>query len=79
MSSTTDWMADAACKGMDPDLFHLKVVETETRKVCDECPVKAECLEYVLDLPGGQAQGWWAGTAEHDRRALRKQRRRAAA
>lgn len=47
---TTDWMRRGACIGEDPELFHSQSAVTMTlaKKVCQQCPVVARCLDYAL-------------------------------
>lgn len=74
----TDWQDDAACKGMDADLFFPEVGEnaTDTAKaVCRTCPVCAECLEYALTER--ITHGVWGGLSEKQRRKIRGERVRA--
>jgi WhiB family redox-sensing transcriptional regulator len=69
-----NWRASASCAGLDVDIFFpLKGAQVHpmVRKMCRECPVKAECLNFVLTYPDA-LQGYWAGTNERRRRALRK-------
>ncbi len=75
----------AACRGLDPDMFMPGVGEPgkEARALCNgipkthknpgrpPCPVKQECLEYALQLPG-PVVGIWGGTTERDRRLLKR-------
>ena len=77
-------LAVAACKGEDPELFFgpdaefvsaRQVREEKARAICARCPVRPDCLAYALDT--GQAYGIWGGASEDDRRAMRRQRRRA--
>jgi WhiB family redox-sensing transcriptional regulator len=72
------WLARAACRGMDPELFFPDRGEsTEPAKaVCAACPVRAECLDYALT--NGERFGVWGGASERERRALRRDRARAA-
>jgi WhiB family redox-sensing transcriptional regulator len=79
-----DWVEQAACAGVDPDLFfpdrgaslagdvdeHVDVADA--RRVCAGCPVRVECLEYALEA--GEKFGVWGGTSEKERRAMRRQR-----
>lgn len=68
------WYRDAACLGMSLDVFFPKkaVVPTTARRVCDRCPVKAECLQDALNARiGGEVQGVWGGTTTMERRKLR--------
>lgn len=80
-----EFMKRGACRGMDVNLFMPKVGQTakEARAICigtpptrtepgtPACPVKKECLEYALSIPGPLV-GIWAGTSERERRRLRK-------
>lgn len=80
-----EWMADAACRGLDPDLFvpverqgpggdnrHGKALA-----VCAECPVRSDCLEYAIT--NRETFGVWGGTTPKQREAERRRRREAAA
>lgn len=78
-----DWMDDANCRGLNPDMFlpveHLQKpagarILAEAREVCRRCDVQAECLAYALN---GRETGIWAGTTgDQRRRILRAQNRR---
>ncbi len=69
------WMADALCRGMDPDLFFPERGDLnatrEAKKVCATCPHQAPCLEYAL--VHHEEHGVWGGTSPRDRRRLRKE------
>lgn len=69
-----DWVEQAACAGVDPDLFFPDrgASRAAARRVCAGCPVRAECLEYALEA--GEKFGVWGGTSEKERRAMRRQR-----
>lgn len=76
------WQDIAECKGMDPTLFfgpeHAETVkekrdrEDAAKAVCNQCPVRSECLEYALDAR--EAYGIWGGMTELERRALLRRR-----
>lgn len=72
------WKVRAACRGMDPNLFHPERGDTLTLRaalnVCATCPVKAECLNY--GLKSGFRIGIWGGTSERQRRSLPRRDRR---
>jgi hypothetical protein len=79
-----EWLARAACAGVDPELFFPPAEtgpararqEAAAKAVCARCPVTAECREWALvALPFGVA----GGLSEDERRALRATRRGAAA
>lgn len=70
------WMLHAACRGLDPNLFHPRRGERgadQARAVCARCPVQPDCLNHALD--NGETLGTWGGIPEHKRRPLRRQRR----
>jgi WhiB family transcriptional regulator, redox-sensing transcriptional regulator len=45
-----DWRDQAACSGMDVDLFYPERGATapEAKRICRWCPVRIECLNYAL-------------------------------
>jgi WhiB family redox-sensing transcriptional regulator len=70
------WMIDGLCRQVDGDLFypdgmggsvHFQTVKA--RKVCGNCPVRSECLDYALAT--GERFGVWGGLSEDERRALK--------
>lgn len=69
------WQADAACRGVDPDLFFPERGEStrEAKEICGICPVRRACLEHAL--AHGERHGIWGGTSERERRRLRHDRR----
>jgi WhiB family transcriptional regulator, redox-sensing transcriptional regulator len=80
MSRRREWRSRANCLGTDPELFfpaaeHGPVYEVQVaaaKAVCEQCPVRAECLaEALVRLPYGIAGGL---TAE-ERRIGRPRRR----
>ncbi|MCA1692194.1 MAG: WhiB family transcriptional regulator [Actinobacteria bacterium] len=69
------WRDDAACRGLDPDVF-FPASDDEAgvaKAVCETCPVREECLEYALETR--QEDGIWGGLTETERRRLRRRRR----
>ena len=68
------WEDDAACRGMNPELFYPGQGESvaEARAVCEECPVRRECLSTALARP--EMFGVWGGLAERGRRQVRNSR-----
>lgn len=69
-----DWMVHANCRGVDPDLFFPVIGEElrPARRVCSECAVREECLEYALTV--GERFGVWGGLSERERRKERRRR-----
>ena len=72
------WMKEALCAQVDPALwFPEKGGSNKTaRAICQQCPVRAECLEYSLSLEDNP-WGIWGGTSMRDRYELRRARRHA--
>jgi WhiB family redox-sensing transcriptional regulator len=81
--SSVDWMAWAACRGAALELFISAgdgddeewEAPAQVKAVCEPCPVRAQCLDWALLF--GDA-GYWAGTSRHQRRQLKRARRRLA-
>jgi hypothetical protein len=64
----------ANCTSLDPELFfpvgEMKHDVARTlKKICMNCPIMDDCLEYALHV---KVSGYWAGTNEIDRDKLRK-------
>ena len=74
---TEDWRAKASCRSIDPDLFFpvgttgmaLSQID-QAKAVCRDCVAREACLEFALAT--NQESGIWGGTAEDERRKLRK-------
>lgn len=66
------WMDGAACTEVAPDLFFAdatNLVDTKlAKKVCVECPVKDQCLQYALE--NRMEYGVWGGLTVLERRSL---------
>jgi len=68
-----EWHA-AACKGVLVDLFYLEtlsesLVHTPTlRRICQECPIYGDCLEYAVEH---EHHGFWGGLTATERKRLR--------
>jgi WhiB family redox-sensing transcriptional regulator len=75
---STDWMSQGKCREYPPEVFFPRdgVGVITTRKICDDCPVEMECLEYALE--NHVDHGIWGGKSERERRRLRSSRRRLA-
>lgn len=79
--SRPDWQKDAACRGMmnDPDnptFFIARGDQAQmlkkVRKICEECPVTSDCLEFAIRLD--IEQGVWGGKSTRERKIIRKER-----
>lgn len=67
------------CTNTDPELWFPDDNDTESstrtryriaRQLCNQCPVKAKCLEYALAQP--EYDGMWGGLAPAERKLLRR-------
>ena len=74
----SSWRRRAACRGLDPVVFHPSdgVGVAAARRVCAQCPVVAEGLEYALVY--GIDDGVWGDASQRTRRRLRSARNRQA-
>lgn len=73
------WTREAACAGVDPDLFFPErgASTREAKSVCRGCEVRIDCLEYAL--AHGEKFGIWGGMSERERRRVRRGRNQSAA
>lgn len=78
MSQLT-WQEQAACAGVDPELFYLEdnvrgrqkeQKEAAAKAVCATCPVIAECLAYAMSDRHTMAFGVFGGTTPEERTRL---------
>lgn len=65
------WRNDAACAGLDTDVFFIDDMKPYTLALCDACPVKGACLDDALSYPHGMDYGVWGGTSRNERERLR--------
>ncbi len=69
--SRSEWMPQAACRGMNPEVF-FPATDQRVRAavaVCRLCPVQAPCLAYALADP--ELVGIWAETTSEEREVMR--------
>lgn len=73
--SLTAWMSTGNCRNYPPALFFPSdgVGVDRARKICVDCPVIEQCLEYALDER--IEHGVWGGCSERERRRILKRRR----
>jgi len=80
MTATLIWRTQAACTGIDSDIFYPasedEIDAMEAKAICVVCPVQAACLEYAL--ASREREGIWGGTTERERRRIHRQRRKTA-
>ncbi len=77
-TTTVSWRDQAACRGLDPDVFYPVSDEDAdvAKAICNECPVREACLEYAL--ANRERDGVWGGATERERRRMVRQRRKSA-
>lgn len=84
-----EWQDRAACKGMDPKRWlgdkeaYVRWADfTDAVKVCNGCPVQAECLEWQLDFEADLAPyerwGIFGGMTPEQRAVIARKRETAA-
>lgn len=69
-----EWKRAGACFGLDPEMFHPGRGQTiePAKRICEQCPVQGECLEYALSH--FIKVGVWGGASERERRMIRRER-----
>jgi WhiB family transcriptional regulator, redox-sensing transcriptional regulator len=67
------WQDRALCAQTDPEAFYPEKGGStrEAKKVCRNCEVRAECLEYALATE--QDCGVWGGLSPQERRRLKRE------
>lgn len=70
--SELSWQELALCAQTDPEAFFPEKGGStrEAKKICVNCPVRQECLEYAL--AHDERFGIWGGLSERERRKLKK-------
>lgn len=71
------WQLRAACRGPRSTVFfppttgerrdEREARESKAKRICAECAVRAECLDYALAIR--EPHGVWGGLNEHERAA----------
>lgn len=66
------WMVRARCLDADPDAFFPEKGGStrEAKRICAQCPVREECLEFSLE--NRERFGIWGGMSQRERRRLRR-------
>jgi len=74
-----DWRDDAACRGMDANLFFPPEkgadsvrLTREAKAVCAGCPVRTQCLQFALSSP--ERHGVFGGLDDRERRNMKPAR-----
>jgi len=69
------WAGEAACKGMDPDIFFPERGDHDgvrvAKAVCLTCPVKTDCRDAHIN----EREGIWGGMSSRERRVYRGKHR----
>ncbi len=70
-----EWMSRGNCRNHPPAVFFPSdgVGVEIARRICETCPVGAECLEYALEHRIDH--GVWGGASERKRRRILRDRR----
>jgi WhiB family redox-sensing transcriptional regulator len=76
MIPNLDWLANAACAGMDPRAFfatghHARAQVNAAKRICASCPVRPACETWAIET--GERFGVWGGMSQQQ---LRQRRRR---
>jgi len=70
-------MDQASCVEEDPEMFFPELDSlwrvAASKRVCNACPVMAECLEYAIE--NGFKDGIWGGLSPTERHRLTMTRR----
>lgn len=83
--SSWDWQLQAACRGMDSELFfrpdqergvERAAREARAKRVCRSCPVLEQCRQHALSTQ--EPFGVWGGLSETERATLLRSYRSAA-
>lgn len=74
----TDWQALGLCRAVDSSIFfppshfehkpEREAREKRAKAICNECPVRSECLEWALSTR--EPHGVWGGFAEGERKQM---------
>ncbi|MCA4754785.1 WhiB family transcriptional regulator [Mycolicibacterium fortuitum] len=66
------WQAEGICRQVDPEIFFPEPGQStkDAKRVCANCPVAAECLEYAL--VNGERFGVFGGYSERERRQMKR-------
>lgn len=73
------WTEEALCAQVGGDFFypdHKGGQYFEARKICQACPVVAECLAFVMATEDpSDRHGLWANTTPDDRYRIARERK----
>lgn len=69
-----DWVSRGNCIGVDTNIFFSDARVEEAKAICKYCPVREQCLEYVLRVEReiGHRSGVYGGTTAQERQQYRR-------
>lgn len=70
-----EWKMLGECRNYPPDVFFSSDGSglVDAKKICAQCMVRSECLEYALD--NRINHGVWGGASERERARILRRRR----
>jgi len=69
----SEWHNRAACKGETESFFSYdEKMVAHARAICEDCPVRQECLQTAL--ADRNLYGVWGGTTQAERRRFHRRR-----
>lgn len=71
---STDWLDEAACASLDPELFFSHNYSDAAVETCEGCPVRGACLRYAIET--NQEFGLWGGLSAQQRRTMGRRYRK---
>ena len=83
LKKARNWLDDAACRGMDTEVFFPQVgnnfnspamrqLVDNAKNICAGCPVREPCVEYALN--NREPYGIFGGMTTDERRILARKR-----
>lgn len=71
MIASDDFLASALCREYDVSIFFPTggSAGNKAKKICDQCSVKIECLEYAIK--NNIDYGMWGGVSERGRKRMK--------
>lgn len=77
--SDRDWLDDAACRGIDPELWFPissdPLAAEPAQRICHDCPVQPQCLDAAIAVPATKDRDGIFGGLTAPQRAIIRRRR----
>lgn len=67
------WHDEANCVGFHDVYFGEAASTRQALRICEDCPVRTDCLATALGVPMHSDFGVWGGTTAWERKRLRKE------